>query len=463
MKAQEKSLNKRTLIHSITAIFLILLLFLGLRFGFAASLETESEPVLLAMGGGEYELEHAPHLTEAQRAEIEAMLLENSIMLTENGRLPAPNTAAAVSFTWPLKTAVGFTDPGYQAVTGYVDHNLAFPDQLQDYTCGEHTYDTSSGYNHQGTDYFLWPFPWNKMDEGVVSVVAAAPGVILGKRDGNYDRSCSFNSNQWNAVYVRHADGSVAWYGHLKNGSLTTKGIGESVQAGEYLGLVGSSGNSSGPHLHFEVYRALPYNSSNLIDPYVGACNSLDGASWWAEQPSYREPGINKLTTGSAPVEFADCPSPDITHERNRFSPGNAVTFTAYFRNQVQSESSTHTIYRPDGSVFASWLLAEGDYTVSWWWRQYQLPLNAPEGEWAYEAVYHGQTVRHEFTVAVETNYLPLIRKDFTPTPTNTPTATPTATATSTPTSTPTATPTAEFTATAIATSSPEAEVTPLP
>lgn len=66
-------------------------------------------------------------------------------------------------------------------------------------------------------------------------------GVILDVRDGNFDRSCSFNNNSWNAVYVRHSDGSVAWYGHLKNGSATTKTIGEEVEEGEYLGIVGSS------------------------------------------------------------------------------------------------------------------------------------------------------------------------------------------------------------------------------
>ncbi|MCZ7670052.1 MAG: M23 family metallopeptidase [Chloroflexi bacterium] len=77
------------------------------------------------------------------------------------------------------------------------------------------------------------------MAEGTVSVVAAAPGIIIGKRDGNDDRSCDFNSNQWNAVYLRHADGSVAWYGHLKNGSLTAKGDG-GRRAGR--GIPGSGG-----------------------------------------------------------------------------------------------------------------------------------------------------------------------------------------------------------------------------
>ena len=88
-----------------------------------------------------------------------------------------------------------------------------------------------------------------------VRIVAAAPGTIVSKTDGNFDRNCAIGSGQWNAVYVRHADNSVAWYGHMKSGSLTTKAVGETVVTGEYLGIVGSSGSSTGPHLHFEILR----------------------------------------------------------------------------------------------------------------------------------------------------------------------------------------------------------------
>ncbi|MFO7678624.1 MAG: M23 family metallopeptidase [Chloroflexota bacterium] len=466
MNARDENLKKRRIGMGITAVCVIILTVWALRYGVAASQEA-APPTPTAMGGGEMEPEHVDHLSPEQRAEIEAMLAENNVILAENGRLPAPNLAADVAFTWPLKQAAGFTDPGYQAVTGYVDHNPAYPNQLRDYACGDQTYDTASGYNHQGTDYFLWPFGWNKMDDGAVEVVAAAAGVILGKTDGNYDRNCSFNSSQWNAVYIRHADNSVAWYGHLKNGSVTTKAVGQSVQAGEVLGIVGSSGNSTGPHLHFEVYRALPYTSSNLIDPYSGACNAKNSASWWAGQEAYRQTGVNKLTTGFASVEFTSCPNPTIPNMQTQFYPGNDVVFTAYYRNQKQSVIGAHTIFRPDGSVFTTWQQNAGDYTLSWWWRSYQLPADAPEGVWIYQVVYNGVTYRHEFEVAVRTNFLPIIRKDPTPTPTATPTATatatatPTATATATPTETPT--PTEAFTATALPTSPPESGGTPAP
>ena len=99
--------------------------------------------------------------------------------------------------------------------------------------------------------------------------MAAAPGILLQKDDGWFDRSCSLNIQQWNAAYLQHADGSVTWYGHLKASSLTTKHPGEWSQAGEFLGVMGSSGDATGPHLHFEVHAI----DGSLIDPFAGACN----------------------------------------------------------------------------------------------------------------------------------------------------------------------------------------------
>lgn len=458
MNEHDAFLRRKTkILTGITAVFLLLLLFLFLLHDwvtFAQSLNAEITPV--AMGGGEYDPGPLDHITDAQRQAIQQMLNENVEKLTANGSLPAPNSSTQVAFGWPLKLKDDLTDPGYHGISYLVDHNPAFPNQVRDYYCQDRTYDTSSGYNHRGSDFFLWPFAWNKMDADEVEIVAAAAGRIIGKQDGVYDRRCTFaGENQWNSVYVQHADGSVAWYGHMKKESLTPKAIGETVTMGEYLGVVGSSGPSTSPHLHFEVYRSWNYVASNLIDPYAGACNSLNGnESWWIAQRPFYDSAVNKLTTGSAAVQFTSCPNPTITNEQDMFSAGDTVYFTAYYRDQLNSQASINSIYRPDGSLFTSWLTHsdadDGHYQFSYWWQSYTLPLAAPEGIWVYEVLFEGVTVRHEFMVhapVIESNYLPLIRKDLPPTPTSTPTAT--ATPTLTPTATATLTPTVTLTGTA--------------
>lgn len=454
-----KQRRKRFIIAGLTAVSLVLASMLFWRdmrvFSQSGFVDLEYQD----SGGGEYKIEQLDHITDEQRQEIQQMLDENRAMLAENGRLPIPNLSAQVSFAWPLKLKDGLTDPGYHGVSGFVDHDPSYPDQLEDYMCLDRTYDTASGYNHKGSDYFLWPFSWNKMDADEVEIIAAAPGTIIGKTDGNYDRNCSFNNGSWNAVYIQHSDGSVAWYGHMKRNSLTTKGIGQTVNTGEYLGVVGSSGNSTGPHLHFEVYRSAVYVPSNLIDPYAGSCNSFNGStSWWGEQPPYYDSAVNKLTTGNAAPFFPNCPNPTVTNERNMFTGGDVVYFTAYYRDQLNSQDSVNTIYKPDGSVYKNWIqnsnANDGHYLASYWWRSYQLPIDVENGVWMYEVVFEGETYQHEFEVESSRNYLPILLLD--PSPTPTPTFTPTPTYTPTPTSTPTMTPTATLAGTALPTTTPD-------
>ena len=74
---------------------------------------------------------------------------------------------------------------------------------------------------------------------------------------------------------------------------------------------MGSSGNSTGPHLHLEVYDAL----GNLIEPFAGPCNNLSNRSWWLEQRPYYDSAVNRLMVGDAPVTYLDCPGRTVTNE----------------------------------------------------------------------------------------------------------------------------------------------------
>ena len=101
---------------------------------------------------------------------------------------------------------------------------------------------------------------------------AVAPLGFIGVADALVTKNWNVNSGNWNALFVRHADSSVAWYGHLKNGSLTPKVLGDPVATGEVLGIVASSGSSTGPHLHFELHDA----AGGLLDPWAGSCNRFN-------------------------------------------------------------------------------------------------------------------------------------------------------------------------------------------
>jgi hypothetical protein len=364
-------------------------------------------PIQQPYGGGSYQqsMDVKDDISPAQRASIIAMLQANEARLRSEGKLPDFANARNITVTafgWPLKQAAGFNDNGYYGISNYVDENPSYPNALLDYNCGNRTYDLSGGYNHAGTDIFSWPFPWQKMGRNAVEIIAAAPGTILAKSDGNFDQNCAFCTSacNWNAVYVVHADGSVAWYGHLKSGSLTAKAVGQTVAQGEYLGVMGSSGNSTGPHLHFEVYTNTSY--TQLVDPWAGPCNNLNGStSWWANQQPYYVSTLNKVMThGPAPVA-GNCPAAERPNEKINFGNSDTVYLGSYYRDQQNGQQSVHTVYRPDNTVYTTWTQNFTTYySASWWWYYVILPSAATPGVWRYEINYiNAQKQTAYFTV----------------------------------------------------------------
>jgi murein DD-endopeptidase MepM/ murein hydrolase activator NlpD len=342
-------------------------------------------------------VKYAPSLTDEQRAEIFRAADQSRRRLAEAG---APDFEAVppVLFEWPVRPAAHLDDPGYHGISSFVDHNSFYPNLLRDYNCGTRSYDLASGYNHRGTDIFLWPFLWNKMDNDDVEIVAAAAGEIVTRQDGHFDRNCGFGSGNWNGVVILHADGSIAIYAHMKSGSVTFKPVGQSVAAGEYLGVVGSSGSSTGPHLHFEVWDA----GNNLIDPWQGSCNFTTINSWWIDQKPYYDSALNKISTHSSPVEWGTCPAPDVIHEADTFAPGATAYVYAYGRDAVAGDQYDVAVYKPDSTVFwsASYTFNEAPHwaAIGFSWG-IDIPAAGPTGEWRYQVDYKGVKYEHAFSV----------------------------------------------------------------
>lgn len=107
---------------------------------------------------------------------------------------------------------------------------------------------------HKGIDLVLWK------GYGVSCPVGAAwDGTVVSVRDGvaGFDKVRSAG----NRVTIDHGDGLVTKYFHLKNGSIPVQ-VGDHVYAGQEIGYMGSTGYSTGAHLHFQ----LEYNGEP-IDP----------------------------------------------------------------------------------------------------------------------------------------------------------------------------------------------------
>lgn len=77
-------------------------------------------------------------------------------------------------------------------------------------------------------------------------ILASAEGIVLLARYG-------WNGGYGNMVTIQHPNGTKTLYAHMSKIATTT---GARVEQGEVIGSVGSTGRSTGPHLHFEVFNA---------------------------------------------------------------------------------------------------------------------------------------------------------------------------------------------------------------
>ena len=89
-------------------------------------------------------------------------------------------------------------------------------------------------------------------------VIAARSGLVMKVRSDLPDDGKPPESGQHNHIMIKHDDGTVAFYAHLKQNSILVK-TGDRVSQGQPIASSGNSGNTQGlPHLHFGVYEGWP-------------------------------------------------------------------------------------------------------------------------------------------------------------------------------------------------------------
>ncbi|MCI2113594.1 MAG: peptidoglycan DD-metalloendopeptidase family protein [Ruminococcus sp.] len=136
---------------------------------------------------------------------------------------------------------------------------------------------TTSGYTWPCPGFYYLSSEWNEdrgsYNHGAIDiagsgimgapVVAAESGTVIASYNGcphNWGKngSCGCGGGYGNYVFIDHGNGKMTVYGHFSNVIVST---GQTVTKGQTIGYVGSTGNSTGPHLHFECrYNGVKYN-----------------------------------------------------------------------------------------------------------------------------------------------------------------------------------------------------------
>lgn len=203
--------------------------------------------------------------------------------------LPINSAMSKTAFRFPM------TGQWFSAVgpTPHTAHRWALPEEFAFDIVG--LGDGTRSFSGSGTafsDYHAYGADILAAAEGKVVGVKAdvaedpttlrQPGETLetyGERVGAYQMqlvASDINAIAGNYIAIDHGNGEYSLYAHLKPGSITVK-VGDVVKAGQIMAQLGSSGNSTEPHLHFQVCdgpeplacAGIPANFTNIELPYA--------------------------------------------------------------------------------------------------------------------------------------------------------------------------------------------------
>ena len=148
--------------------------------------------------------------------------------------------------------------------TCFIQHYVDVAPQAgtQDFRCGHSTYK-----GHDGVDFRVLSAAAARQG---IAVIAAAAGVVKGRRDGMADafprevgRDAIKNRECGNGVVIDHGDGWETQYCHMRQGSVKVS-AGQKVERGTALGDVGYSGLADSAHLHLTVRH-----NGKPVDPFT--------------------------------------------------------------------------------------------------------------------------------------------------------------------------------------------------
>jgi murein DD-endopeptidase MepM/ murein hydrolase activator NlpD len=124
--------------------------------------------------------------------------------------------------------------------------------------------------SHYGGGKFAWPVAGGYISQYfhyghyAIDIAADYGSTVRAAADGIVTYAGWKNNGGGYQVWVAHGSGLFTTYNHM---SAVTVGVGQHVAAGAQVGRIGQSGNATGPHLHFEVWRGPIWDSGQRVNP----------------------------------------------------------------------------------------------------------------------------------------------------------------------------------------------------
>lgn len=199
-----------------------------------------------------------------------------------------PNIVLAANYTWPLKTSINisreFTGSNYKTQHTGCDFSCSLGNDV--YAIADGTVVTATDYGCTGSHYGGTP--------------ACSKGSSCPAAKASSDGKGSYA----NRICIDHGNGVYSFYAHLSTGTFKVKS-GDRVRQGQLIAKTGTSGKSTGPHLHFEIrvggnstnYAKNPRNYLTKVNPVPNTVTTTP--SIWKNSDSYTVGNSATLTWNS--------------------------------------------------------------------------------------------------------------------------------------------------------------------
>ncbi len=238
-------------------------------------------------------------------------------------------------------------------VNNYVDLDPGAGVQI--YDCSAHSYNGHDAHDVSPRGSFV-------EQEIGIPVYAALDGYVTRVRDGEPDHVTVPANAPANFVQLYHGGGHVTGYLHLKKDSVGFRHrgqwrpwqVGDFIRAGTQLGLMASSGNSTGPHLHFSSHTnsaGPPSWNGTPYEPHSGACDP-GPSDWLSQVDDPTTPIVHDFAFSPNPFTGNANPPEDLAVRTGAFTSGpRTVHFRADLAGVEAGDSWRVRFLRPDASV----------------------------------------------------------------------------------------------------------------
>ena len=190
-----------------------------------------------------------------------------------------------------------------------------------------------------------------------IPIYAPDDGTVIATRN-NYKTQDSSGSSYGNYVKIQHNNGLITLMAHLKYNSVTVK-VGDKIKFGEQIGIMGTTGHSTGIHLHYEVF-VNNVKKDPLLYTYLYPNQEVDATSKkyiksvTKIEPSQKDEKVNQIKVNVSNLSIRK--GPGETYERVGF-----LEKDKFYNFYEEKKGENYDWYNIGQSL---WVANQGEYVT---------------------------------------------------------------------------------------------------